>query len=609
MDRSASSGPTLWPGINRREFLRVSGLIGLAAGGSWSLTGCGLFGEEEPGGTPAEGNEGDGAPAAGSTLRMSFTTIDVLDPQVITNGMWILSRGVLEGLVSQNEEGTDVVPAVAERWDVSEDGLTYTFHLREDARWSNGDPVTADDFERTYQRLLTPSSGGTGGTTMGANSYQMTTGIKGAAEHLNGATEDWSDVGIEATGDRELVLTLAQPNPDFLLAMTHPALLPLHMDTLDEHPDDWQAPPNFLSNGPFAVERFVHNSALDLVVNEEYWDRGSVQLERIEITLVDPGANPGTATIPYENEEVDILPLEVADVLRFESDPELAEHVQAVDTYSIGYLATLRSKHPALEDVRVRKALSISLERDVLAGVIPQTRPGLSLVHDRVEGWDDRIAVQENLDEAKQLLADAGYPDGEGLPAVRILSGVDNPIVDAIVDRWQQNLGIDAVVDRVESGVYVERRWQVQEDDYIGFYWGTFAGLPTWATYVGALWSPTDIQKFSLPGDVWAEYQETEADEDLSGSEKSSRLSELISENASEGSLQMADLVAEAVVELDDDARLELFKEAARLREEEYLFFSVVWLSAFFAVRPTISGLQLRRYPDFFYLKSLGIEA
>ncbi|WP_165367885.1 peptide ABC transporter substrate-binding protein [Phytoactinopolyspora endophytica] len=610
MDRGVTSGLKPWPGATRREFLRVSGLVGLAVGGGWALSGCGLTGADD--GSPAEGTDGDGGGGEGGgpkVLRMTFRPVEVLDPQIITQGMWILTRGILEGLVVQDPEGTDVVPAAAESWDVSDDALTYTFHIRQEAKWSNGDPVTAQDFERTYQRLFTPSSGGTGGTTLGQNSYQVTTGIKGAAAYLGGATEDWSDVGVEATGDHELVITLETPNPDFLLALTHPGLLPLHMDSVEELPDEWQVPPNFVSNGPYAVESFVANSSMGLAPNKEYWDREAVTLDAIDIQQVDPGASAGTLTVPYENDETDILEIAEADVLRFQEDPELADHLQAVDTYSVGYLAKLRSEHPALEDVRVRKALSLSLDRATIASVVPGGQPGLSLPHDQVAGWDESLAVQENLDEAKQLLADAGYPDGQGLPQVRILHGVDSPIVDAVIDQWNNRLGIDALNDRVEAGVYVERRWSVQEGDYIGYYWGTFAGLPTLPTYVGALWSPADIQKFSLPGEVWGEYQQIEADEDLGGEEKAQQLTALIDQHASDGSKQMADLVAQATAELDDEARRQLYLEAARLREDEYLYFAVAWLSIFFAVRPTVTGLQLRRYPDFFYLKPLGLEA
>src|SRR5690606_4285760 len=226
-----------------------------------------------------------------------------------------------------------------------------------------------------------------------------------------------------------------------------------------------------------------------------------------------------------------------------------------------------------------------------------------------VAGWDERLVVEENLDEAKQLLADAGYPDGQGLPQVRILQGVDSPIVGAAIDQWNNRLGIDALNDRVEAGVYVERRWAVQDEDYIGFYWGTFAGLPTMPTYVGALWSPLDIQKFSLPGEIWGQYLQIEADSEMDPAKQAEQLNTLLSEHSSEGSRQMAELVSAAKAELDEEQRKEMYLQAARIREDEYLYFAVSWLSVFFAVRPSVSGLQLRRYPDFFYLQSLGLEA
>ncbi|HEY6740169.1 MAG TPA: ABC transporter substrate-binding protein, partial [Actinopolymorphaceae bacterium] len=192
-------------GGSRREFLRISGLLGLAVGG-WSVSGCSsLFGEEDP----ATGKDGNGnGKGSAKQLRISFVPVEVLDPQVITNGMWLLTRGVQEGLVSQNEKGDDVIPATAEKWTISDDQLTYTFQIRESARWSNGDKVTAHDFERTYQRLFTPGGNAAGGTTTGANAYQASTGIKGAVEYLSGALTDWSKVGVKATSERELVLTL-----------------------------------------------------------------------------------------------------------------------------------------------------------------------------------------------------------------------------------------------------------------------------------------------------------------------------------------------------------------------------------------------------------------
>lgn len=153
--------------------------------------------------------------------------------------------------------------------------------------------------------------------------------------------------------------------------------------------------------------------------------------------------------------------------------------------------------------------------------------------------------------------------------------------------------------------MYVERRWQVQKGDYIGFYYGTFAGLPTWPTMTGALWSPTDVKKFSLPAESWAEYQKLEQDKKMNAGEKNKKLSELLETKSSEGSREMDRLVKQGFSEPDDQKRMDLFKQAAKIREEEALYISVLWLSVYFAIRPTIGGVQLRPYPDMFYLKPL----
>ncbi|WP_350279243.1 peptide ABC transporter substrate-binding protein [Kribbella sp. HUAS MG21] len=594
MANRASSVPPV--GQTRRDFLRLSGLTLAALGGSWSLTGCGLFGDDG-------GKAGDGK----ATLKIDYVPVEVLDPQVITNGMWILSRGISEGLVVQNEKGDGVTPAVASEWKVSDDRLTYTFTLRDNAKWSDGKPVVAQDFERTYKRLFTPAATSAGGTTLGANSYQASTGIKGAKEFLAGVLTDWSQVGVKANGDHELVLTLANPNPDFLLALTHPAMLPLPMDLVESKPKEWQNPPNYVSNGPYTVTEWVANSRLILVPNENYWERDKVKLGRIQVNLVEPSA-AATATVAYENGETDLVQLSGPDVLRFQKDAALSKELQQTENYSILYLAKLRSQHKAMEDVRVRKALSLALDRKTLAGVQPGQQPGVSLVTSRTGGWDESIAIKEDVAEAKRLLAEAGYPNGQGLPTIRILVGVpDTTLADAMVDSWTKQLGIKASVDHVEAGVYTERRWQVQKGDYIGWYYGTFAGLPTWPTMVGSLWSPKNVQEISLPSDQWQKYQAVQEDKKLKPADKTAQLDAILAQHASKPAKDIAALADQAASEPDDAKRMDLYKQAAKLREEQYLFVPVLWLSLFHAVKPKVQGLQLRAYPDYFYLKSLSV--
>ncbi|NED95000.1 peptide ABC transporter substrate-binding protein [Phytoactinopolyspora alkaliphila] len=575
-----------------------------------ALSGCTLFGDDgdsRDNGTSSS-DDTDADPGHEQVLRLSSSNLPIIDPQVVTFGMWMSAKGIFEGLVVQNEEGTDVAPGMAESWEMSEDGLTYTFHIRDNAAWSNGDPVTAEDFERTYQRLFTPEAGETGGSTSGANSYQSSTNIKGAADFLEGGTEDWSEVGVRAVDERVLEIEVETPTPGFLMAMTHPSMLPLHMDTVEEHPQDWQEAEHIVSNGPFMLDRWVTNSSMELVPNPHYWDPENVHLDRIEIALLE-GGTTGAATVPYENDEVDIVGLANADIIRMESDPELAEHIRVAPSVSYVYLATLRSENPLLEDVNIRKALSLGLDREYIATVTPDGEPGHSLVLGIVPGYDESIEVSEDVEEAKRLLAEAGYPDGEGFPEINLLAGSSNVDVEAIVDSWRRNLGISAKADTVESGVLVERRWAVQDDDYVGFYYGSFAGTPNWPTMVGSLWSPRDIQEFSLPADVWTEYQEVQADSDLSIAERNEELSAIRDEHASEGSQELADLVEQAMNTTDDAEQEALFIEAARLREEQHLIIPVLWKDRYFAVRPTIDGLNLRPSLDAYYFKGMSIAA
>ncbi|WP_166353004.1 peptide ABC transporter substrate-binding protein [Phytoactinopolyspora limicola] len=597
----------------RRRRLGTARLLGALFAASLTVSACGLFGDSNNSASPATGGD-DAADAPADAdrpdqiLRLSSSNLPIIDPQVVTFGMWTAVRGIFEGLVLQNEDGTDVIPGVAESWDVSDDGLVYTFHLRADAGWSNGDPVTAEDFERTYQRLFTPETGDTGGGTAGANSYQAATNIKGAADFLEGVTEDWSDVGVRAVDERTLEIEVQSPTPGFLMSMTHPSMLPLHMDTVEEHPQDWQEAEHVVSNGPFMIDRWVTNSSMDLVPNPHYWDLDEVHLDRIEIALLE-GGTTGAATVPYENDEVDIVGLANADIIRMESHPELVDHIRIAEGASYVYLATLRSKNPLLEDRDIRRALALGIDRDYVAEVTPDGQPGRSLVLGTVPGFDDSITIDDDVEEAQRLLAEAGYPDGEGFPEINLLTGSANVDVEAIVDSWQRNLGISAKADTVESGVLVERRWAVHDENYVGFYYGSFAGTPNWPTMVGSLWSPQDIQEFSLPAEVWEEYQEVQADGDLSATERNARLAELREDHASPESLQLAELVDQAMQATDPAEQEARFKEAARLREEEHLIIPVLWKDRYHAVRPTIQGLNLRPSTDAYYFKGISIAA
>jgi len=188
------------------------------------LTGC-SFG----GGSDAKKGE--------KSLRFEYNNFPIIDPQGVTYGEWLSAAALFEGVVRLNKDGSDVLPAAATSWDASPDKKTYTFHLRE-AKWSDGSAITADDFEWTYKRLLSPSATASG-ATQGANSYAPGLGIQGAVDFRAGTLKDWSKVGVKASDPKTLVITLAAPNSDFLLGMTQPSMVALPSKNVQKYPSDW----------------------------------------------------------------------------------------------------------------------------------------------------------------------------------------------------------------------------------------------------------------------------------------------------------------------------------------------------------------------------------
>jgi oligopeptide transport system substrate-binding protein len=581
--------------MTRRRLLRHAAIGSAAVAATGSLAGVA---SAAPGTGPSTSRAQAQDAGVFSIFQNNFAD---LDPQLITDGMWFVGTSLLEGLVLADEKGSAAIPGAAESWEVSDDGLTYTFTMRAGATWSNGDPVTANDFEWAYQRLLTP--GAATGNTAGAKSYQQILGITGASEFLSGAISEWADVGIKASDEQTLEITLNNPNAEFLLLMTHPSMLGM-WPGIDEIGTTWSLPENFVGNGPFVPTEWVTNASLTLVPNERYWDRENVFLSTVKVQLT-TGADTAISAA-YEAGEVDALALGAADLVRYQADPTLAEQLQSIGGGSVAYMALLRSKNKTLEDVRVREAIALAIDRETLAQTNPALRPGPQLVPDAVLGWDEALNVPYDPERAKQLLADAGFPDGEGFPELTMLRGGTASVSDeALIDLIGKTLNITVKLDVVEAGTYTEQRWRVQEDDYIGFYLGSFGSQPTWSSWAANLWGPQFTEEFSLPSDVYAEYQVIQNDPDLDPVEKARQLAEMRAEHASEGARAYSAKVDEAATTPDPEQQIALFKEASRLRQDTYLFIPMWFNDQYWAVKPNIENFHLHPGGRAYYLRGV----
>jgi oligopeptide transport system substrate-binding protein len=581
--------------VSRRTLLRQAAIGGVAITAAGALASSAAAAPGRGAATTASRGQ---EPGVFNIFQNNFAD---LDPQTITDGMWFVGTSLLEGLVLADEKGSSAIPGQAAEWAVSDDGLTYTFTIRDTAMWSNGDPVTANDFEWTYQRLLTP--GAATGNTAGAKSYQQILGIAGASEFLSGEISDWAEVGIKATDERTLEIALINPNAEFLLLLTHPSMLGM-WPGIEEIGTDWALPENFVGNGPFVPTAWVMNSSLSLAPNEHYWDSENVFLTSVRVQLT-TGADTAISAA-YEAGEVDAMALGGADLIRYQADPTLTEQLRSIGGGSVAYMALLRSKNTTLEDVRVREAIALAIDRETLAQTNPALRPGTQLVPDAVLGWDESLNVPFDPERAKQLLADAGFPDGEGFPPLTMLRGGTASVSDeALIDLIGSTLNIEVRLDVVEAGTYTERRWKVQEDDYIGFYLGSFGSQPTWSSWAANLWGPQFTEEFSLPSGVYAEYQVLQNDPDLDQVEKARQLAAIRAEHASEGARVYSAKVDEAASTPDPEQQIALFKEASRLRQDTYLFIPMWFNDQYWAVKPNIESFHLHPGGRPYYLRGV----
>lgn len=364
-----------------------------------------------------------------------------------------VQMALFEGLVrlDANEEP---IPGIAEKWDISDDGLTYIFHLR-DAKWSNRDNVTAQDFEYAWKRLLDPEM---------ANyyAYQLYYLVNG--EEYNAGEADAKDVGVKALDEKTLEIKLVAPTSYFLSLTALSNLYPVNQKVVEAN-EDWHATPeNFVSNGPFKLVEWEHNQKLVLIKNENYWAADDVKLDTLIITTIESDT---TQLYMFDSDQIDI-----AEFPPLQEMSRLLEEQKATIHPDLGvYFYSFNTRVKPLEDVRVRKALSMAINRQSLIDNVTQAyeKPAYAMVPYGVKdaGSTGKGDFRENggdffkedLAEAIRLLAEAGFPEGKGFPVLKILyntSEAHQEIAEALQEMWKINLGIKVELTNQEGGVYFQ---------------------------------------------------------------------------------------------------------------------------------------------------------
>ena len=389
-----------------------------------------------------------------------------LDPALVSGQLeGRLCATLYEGLTRKDPKGKPV-PGVAEKWSVSPDGRTYTFTLRDHTQWSNGDPLTAEDFRYSWLRALNPAT---------ASPYaEILFFVDGAEDYHSGRT-DPETVGIRVIDPLTLEVKLRHPTPFFPSLITFTTYLPVHRATVEKFGDRWTRPENWVGNGPYCLLDWKINDRVSLVKNPKYHHPGNIQLRRIDALSV---ARASTAFNLYCSGQADLLldkgmiPSLILPQLRgrpdFHPGPLLA-------TYFYRFNVT----RPPFNDPRIRRAFALAIDKEAITEKV--TRGGepvaQALTPRGINGYQPPEGLPRDVETARGLLRQAGYPDGRGFPRVSILynkSELNEQIAIEIQAQWKRDLGIEVDLRNQEWATYLrsldELDFDIARSSWVGDY-------------------------------------------------------------------------------------------------------------------------------------------
>jgi oligopeptide transport system substrate-binding protein len=408
-----------------------------------------------------------------------------IDPHLVTGipEHHIMST-LFEGLVTPDPKTLAPVPGVAQSWQVSGDGLRYTFALRPDAKWSNGDSVTAADFVFAFNRILSPKL---------ASPYAyMLFAIKGAEAFNKGTITDFTGVSVRASAPLVLDIELESPTPYFLSLLTHFAFYPVNAAAIRaggdpfDRANSWTRPGRFVGNGAFTLQVWESGKRIVVERSTNYWDRAAVALEGVAFY---PTGDAMTEERMFRAGQLHVTGTVPIDRIKHyrEQQPELLR----LDPYFGTYYYLFNVSRKPLDDRRVRRALSLAINRDEIAQLVVKggEEPAERFTPPGVAGYTTKERLRCDPEEARKLLADAGFAGGAGFPTLKLLyntSDAHERIALAVQQMWKLNLGINIELENMEWKVYLEatqsRNYDIARAGWIGDYLDPNSFLDLWMT-------------------------------------------------------------------------------------------------------------------------------
>ncbi|EHI2046007.1 TPA: oligopeptide ABC transporter substrate-binding protein OppA [Salmonella enterica subsp. enterica serovar 4,[5],12:i:-] len=391
-------------------------------------------------------------------VRNNGSEVQSLDPHKIEGVPESnVSRDLFEGLLISDVEGHPS-PGVAEKWE-NKDFKVWTFHLRENAKWSDGTPVTAHDFVYSWQRLADPN------TASPYASYLQYGHIANIDDIIAGK-KPATDLGVKALDDHTFEVTLSEPVPYFYKLLVHPSVSPVPKSAVEKFGDKWTQPANIVTNGAYKLKNWVVNERIVLERNPQYWDNAKTVINQVTYL---PISSEVTDVNRYRSGEIDMtynnMPIELFQKLKKEIPNEVR-----VDPYLCTYYYEINNQKAPFNDVRVRTALKLALDRDIIVNKVknqgdlpaysytPPYTDGAKLVEPEWFKWSQ----QKRNEEAKKLLAEAGFTADKPLTFDLLYNTSDlhKKLAIAVASIWKKNLGVNVNLENQELKTFLDTRHQ-----------------------------------------------------------------------------------------------------------------------------------------------------
>ncbi|WP_038195240.1 oligopeptide ABC transporter substrate-binding protein OppA, partial [Xenorhabdus bovienii] len=373
-----------------------------------------------------------------------------------------IARDLFEGIVINGPNG-EILPGVATHWE-NQDFKVWTFHLRKDAKWSNGDPVTAQDFVYSWRRLADPN------TASPYASYLQYAHILNVDDAIKGKQKTES-LGVKALDDHTFQVTLSEPVPYLVRLLIHPTMSPVHRATVEKYGDRWTQPKNFVGNGAYKLKSWNINERLFFERSPTYWDNKNTIIDQVTFL---PISSEVTDVNRYRSGEIDItytnLPIELFQKLKKEIPDQLR-----VNPYLCTYFYEINNQKLPFNDPRVRTALKLGMDRDLITNKVKAqgdtpaygwVPPYIADFKDEKPDWYTKLNQQQRNEEAKKLLAEAGFSKDNPLKISLLYNTSDlhKKMAIAAAAIWKKNIGAEVSLENQEWKTFLDTRHQGNYD-------------------------------------------------------------------------------------------------------------------------------------------------